>query len=431
MVRKLRRDRPVAGPRRRAAAAIAVGLAGTLLSACGSADGTPTLTWYVNPDGEATNNATAERCSTEDYSIDVQLLPTDASQQRVQAARRLAAKDTGIDLMSLDVVFVPEFANAGFLAEIPEEYQEQAAGPDVVGGIADTVQWEGKAYAIPQWANTQIMWYSKSLAQQAGLDMSQPVTWEQIIDAAAQNGGTVGVQGKKYEGYAAWVNALVMGAGGEIATDLEAGSDADVTIDSEAGQAAAAVIEKLSSSAAAQSDLSNSNEGTVLPYLNDGGGFMMNWTFVYKGAGYTEEQLQDLGWARYPATVSGEESRPPVGGINIGVNAASDNVDYALEAAACVADEESQIALATTDGLMPSSSALYDSPELTETYPADLLNLFRESLEAGGARPVSAVWNDMSLAIQASWHPPSSVSGSTPGSSKDFIVAVLNGEALV
>lgn len=420
--------RPLAASR---PAVLAAGVALTTLTACGSESGAQTLTWYVNPDGEATNRATAELCSTDGYDIDVQLLPTDASQQRVQAARRLAAEDTGTDLISLDVVFVPEFANAGFLAEIPPEYTEQATGPDVVGGIADTVQWNDKVYAIPQWANTQIMWYSKSLADAAGLDMSEPVTWDQIIDAAADNGGTVGVQGKKYEGYAALINALVMGAGGEIATNLEAGADADITIDSEAGDAAAAVLEKLSNSPAGQPDLPNSNEGTVLPYLMDGGGFMMNWTFVYKGAGYTEEQLQDLGWAMYPATVAGEQARPPVGGIDIGVNAASDDLDSALAAAACITDEQSQIDLAANDGLMPAKSSLYESPELTDAYPADLLALFRESLEQGGARPVSAVYNDMSLAIQTSWHPPSSVSSSTPSSSKQFIEDVLGGEALV
>lgn len=403
-----------------------------MLSACSSDSGTPTLTWYVNPDGVPTNEATAKRCSTDEYAIDVQSLPTDASQQRVQVARRLAAEDTGIDLMSLDPVFVPEFANAGFLAEIPEEYHDQATGPDILDGIAQTVQWDDKVFAIPQWSNTQVMWYRKSLAEAAGLDMTQPVTWDEIIDAAAANDGTVGVQAKKYEAYAVWINALVLGADGEIATDLEAGSDATITLDSPAGQDAAAIVAKLAGSAAAQADMSNSNEGTVLPYLYIGsGGFMMNWTFVYKGAGYTEEQLADLGWARYPQTVAGVESRPPVGGIDIGVNAASDDVDFALEAAACVTDEDAQIALATNDGLMPARSSLYDVPELTDAYPADLLDLFRESMEAGGPRPISAVWNDMSLAIQASWHPPTDVSESTPATSASFIVAVLQGEALV
>lgn len=433
MFRKPSGVRRSARPRRMLGAGLVAGLAVAGLTACGSDDGgKATLTWYVNPDGEATNRATAERCSTDDYTIDVQLLPTDASQQRVQAARRLAAKDTGIDLMSLDPVFVPEFANAGFLAEIPSEYQEQATGSDIVEGLSQTVEWEGKTYAIPQWSNTQIMWFNKSLAAKAGLDMSQPVTWDQVIDAAAAGGGTVGVQAKKYEAYAVLINALVMGAGGEIATDLEKGPDAKITIDSDAGEKAAAIIEKLADSPAAQPDLSNSNEGTVLPHIADGkGSFMMNWTFVYKSGGYTDEQIADLGWARYPQTVAGEESRPPVGGIDIGVNAASDDLDYSLEAAACVTDEQSQIALATTDGLMPARSSLYDSPELTEAYPADLLKLFRESMEAGGPRPISAVWNDMSLAIQSSWHPPGDVSASTPADSAQFIDDVLHGKALV
>ena len=64
-----------------------------------------------------------------------------------------------------------------------------------------TVTWDDGVYAFPQWANTQVLWYRKSLAEAAGLDMTQPVTWDQIIDAAADNGGTVGVQANKYEGY--------------------------------------------------------------------------------------------------------------------------------------------------------------------------------------------------------------------------------------
>ena len=31
-----------------------------------------------------------------------------------------------------------------------------------------------------------------------------------------------------------------------------------------------------------------------------------------------ESALDDLGWARYPETVAGEESKPPIGGITIG-----------------------------------------------------------------------------------------------------------------
>ncbi len=68
-----------------------------------------------------------------------------------------------------------------------------------------------------------MLWFRKSFAQKAGLDMTKPVTWNQIIDAASSNGGTVGVQANLYEGYAVWINALIAGAGGQIVADTSKG----------------------------------------------------------------------------------------------------------------------------------------------------------------------------------------------------------------
>ncbi len=186
---------------------------------------------------------------------------------------------------------------------------------DVLKGAAETVKWEDKVVAAPQWANTQVVWFRKSLAQKAGLDMTKPVTWDQVIDAAAENDGTVGVQANKYEAYVVWINALIQGAGGNILdpATVEKGRDAKVTINSDAGKDAAAVIKKLADSSAAQPDFSTSNEGTSLGQMfpADGAGeFMTNWTFVYKnyegligkpGGPKDKAGFEDLGWARYPA----------------------------------------------------------------------------------------------------------------------------------
>jgi len=410
-------------------------LATTLLSACSGDEGKPVLTWYLNPDGVETLSAIAERCSTDEYTIETELLPTGATDQRVQLARRLAAEDDTTDLMNLDPVFVPEFANAGWLAEMPEDTVTE----DTLAGIAETVRWDDKIYAAPMWANTQLLWYRKSLAEETGLDMSKPVTWDQIIDAASSvPGATVGVQGNKYEAYVVWINALIQGAGGEIVSNTDAGIDATVEIDSEAGRKAAAIIEKLASSPAAQSDLSVSNEGTSLPAMYAGPGeFMVNWTFVYKNYapsaenGITEEQYKDLGWARYPRTVPDMPSKPPVGGIDIGVGAYSKHPDFAIEAARCVTDTEAQVQLAVEAGLMPATNSAYDSPELAKAYPKDLLALFRESVDQGGPRPKSAFYATISGALQSVWHSPESVNDSTPQESAEFLKNVLEGKALL
>ena len=53
----------------------------------------------------------------------MQVLPQNASEQRIQLSRRLAAEDPEIDLMSIDPPYTAEFANAGFLAPIPDDVQ--------------------------------------------------------------------------------------------------------------------------------------------------------------------------------------------------------------------------------------------------------------------------------------------------------------------
>ncbi|KQP84747.1 extracellular solute-binding protein [Aeromicrobium sp. Leaf291] len=437
----------MATTRRRTAVMVAsLALGSSLLAACGGSEGKPTLNWYINPDGQDTLNKLAEDCSTDDYDIAIQLLPASATDQRTQLARRLAAGDSSTDLMSLDPVFVPEFANAKWLKPFEGDLADQVLDDDVLKGAAETVTWNDQVVAAPQWANTQVVWFRKSLAEAAGLDMSQPVTWDQVIDAASEEGGTVGVQANRYEAYVVWINSLIQGAGGNILDPdtVEDGRDAKVTIDSAAGKDAAAVIEKLADSPAAQPDLTTSNEGTSLGQMfpeNGPGEFMTNWTFVYKnyegligkpGGPKDEQEFEDLGWARYPQTVEGEESRPPIGGIDIGVGAFSKHPDFAQEAAVCVTNAEAQSALAVNEGLMPSRQSVYDSAELKEAYPADLLQLYSESVDTGGPRPKSAFYSQVSSAIQSRWHSPRSVSpDSTPKQSADFLTAILRGEALL
>ncbi|WP_084350592.1 extracellular solute-binding protein [Millisia brevis] len=422
----------------------AVALSGGLLSGCSSDSGKPTLNWYINPDGVDSLTQIAENCSTDDYNIAIQLLPSSATDQRTQLARRLAANDSSTDLMSLDPVFVPEFANAGWLKEVPSDIADAITDEngDYLRGAADTVVWNNAVYALPQWANTQVLWYRKSLAEAAGLDTTAPVTWDQIIDAAAGNNGTVGIQGNKYEAYVVLINALIQGAGGDIVSNTEAGRDASVDIDSDAGRRAAEIIQKLAQSDAAQPDLSVSNEGTVLPYMfaaSGAGTFMVNWTFVYgnykalvEAGSLTQEQFDDLGWVRYPETDAGTASKPPIGGIDVGVGAFTKYPDQAMAAAECVTNSEAQTQLAVNEGLMPSTTSAYQAPELTEAYPADLLELFRTSVDEGGPRPKSAFYSMISSAVQARWHPPNSVNpDTTPQRSADFLRDVLEGRALL
>jgi multiple sugar transport system substrate-binding protein len=422
-------------PVRRVVAGIAAAaLSMSVLAACGGGSGKPVLTWYINPDpnppagfkGAFGQAGIAERCSTDEYTIKTQILPQSATEQRIQLLRRLAAKDKAVDLMSLDPVFTAEFADAGYLAKLP-----QTLSDGMLKGAIDGASWEDKLVVAPLWANTQILWYRKSMAEKAGLDMSKPVTWDQIIDAASDQGGKVGVQANKYEGYVVWINALLKGAGGSLISDTAAGADAKVTVDSDAGRDAAKVIAKLAKSPAAEADLSVSNEGTVIGPFAKPGGFMVNWTFIYNTVKPDKKTFEDLGYARYPETVAGEESKPPIGGINVGVSKFTDDRTAALKAVECITSEKNQVTYAVETGNMPAREAAYDDAGLRKQFPADLLTLWLNSIDTAGPRPPSPYWGTIVGAVLNRWHPANSVGDGTPKRSASFIQHVLSGDALL
>jgi len=403
----------------------------TALVACGGGSDSTVLTWYINPDAGG-QDAVADKCSTDEYTIETQVLPQDASQQRIQLARRLAAEDTGIDLMSIDPPYTAEFANAGYLAPIPQDLATKLEEQSF-DGATEAATWDGELVAAPFWSNTQVLWYRKSFVDKIGMDMDQPVTWEQIIDAAAENGGEVAVQANKYEGYSVWINALISGAGGNIVENAEEGVDATINLDSEAAQEAARVIEMLAGSEAAPADLSVSNEGTAgATFGSDQGSFMVNWTYIFFNYDETAPEVaEDIGYTRYPRTVEGEESRPPYGGIGLGVSAYSNNVDAAMEAVECLTSPESQGINAELTGNMPASPAGYDYPAIQEAYPADLLELFQQSVDDAAPRSVTPYWSDISSGILSTWHSPAGVDEDTPQQSATFVENVLQGEALL
>ncbi len=430
-------------PRRRG---MALALAGAMvasvgLAACGSSNegGAKTsLTWYINPDvgntdptkgGQASLALECSKASGGKYDIKVQLLPNSASDQRIQLLRRLVANDSSMDLMSMDPAFVTEFASADLLAPVPKDMYDNFKA-DRVDSALKGATFDDKLIAVPFWANTQLLWYSKKVAKAAGLDMTKPVTWAQVIAAAKKEKKKIGVQAKLYEGYSVWINALIAGGGGSIIKDPAATAEKVVLgINSPAGKDAAKIISTIANTGLGGPAMGSSDETAALDlFQSKAAAFLVNWPYTY--AALTGDK-SDVGAVVYPRTVADKVAAPPFGGIDLAVGKSSKNPKVAYEAAACITNEKNQASYMAKAGNPASRKGAFKDAAVVKAFPNGIAQTILESLGTATPRPLSPYWGDISTGLQQQFSPPSSVDQKTPAQAQTFIGNVLKGKALL
>jgi multiple sugar transport system substrate-binding protein len=426
----------------RARVGAVAGMMALALASCSSSSGGPAaLTWYINPDngGQKTLADQCSKASNGAYTITTQTLPNDADAQREQLVRRLAANDSSIDLMSLDPPFVAEFANAGYLEAITDPNDVKALTDGILDAPLETAKWKGTLVATPFWANTQLLWYRKSAVQAAGIDPTKTdFTWDDMIKAAVSQNKKIGVQGKRYEGYMVWINALIVSAGGQIIQNPEAGDKATPSVASPAGDKAAEIVGDLARSPAAPPDLLTAGEEEARAlFQGDTGMFMVNWPYVYgaaqsavKSGAISQAVVDDIGWARYPRAMADKESAPPLGGIDLAIGNFTNHPTEALAAVKCITSLPSSIQYMVEAGNPSDRAAAYDDPKVNEAFP--MAPLIRDSIKTAGPRPITPYYGDVSQSVQRTWHPPTDVTApGTPESTDSYMSDVLSGKRLL
>ncbi len=396
--------------------ALAVGVA-----ACGgdeaATSGPVTLNWFIFNEPSGGPTKIAERCSQQSngaYKINFEYLPAQADQQREQLVRRLGAKDESLDLLGLDVVWTGEFANAGWLEPVPAG-TEQAVTANVFESVLETARFEDELVTVPIWSNTQLLWYRKDRVPRP------PRTWDEMIDMGERIGpakGRIQVQGNRYEGLVVLTNQLIESAG----TSILAGPK-EVQLEQEPTKKALEVMGRLSNSPVAAPNITTSTEDTArLGFEAGDSTFQINYPFVYPSAKENAPAVfKQMGVAQYPAVNEGGPSKPPIGGINIGVSSYSKNKQQAFAAIECLVKPDNQLEVATLGGLPPVREDLYDQPEIDKVYPG-FADQIREAIENAAPRPSqSPAYQDLSLAIQRAVHPTTKIDAQNAQSTYDTL----------
>jgi multiple sugar transport system substrate-binding protein len=378
---------------------------GPLLAACGGSSGHDTLNLYIYPDNsnaipQAVTDCTAAARGR--YRISYHKLPNGADGQREQLVRRLAARDTSMDILGLDVTWTPEFAEAGWIREWAGADRAKAEDGTLAGPLA-TATYQGKLWAVPFNSNTQLLWYRSDLVP------NPPKTWDEMIDVAEQLAREgkphyIEIQGNQYEGVTVWFNTLLASAGGSVLTP-----DAKEPALGPPAVRALEIMHRLATSAAADPSLSVQMEDDNRLAMESGSAaFELNYPFVYPSMQANRPDLfPSFKWAPYPAVDAGEPARVTIGGINLAVSAYSKHPAEAFEAALCLRNADHQLIGAIKGGVPPSLAAVYDNPELAKDDPVGAE--IRAQLANAAVRPQTPAYQNISVVIAHAVSPPSSI----------------------
>jgi multiple sugar transport system substrate-binding protein len=391
---------------RLAAPLIVASLVASALAACGGGGGgRPTLNFYNFPDNSGAIQQAVDNCtkaSGGQYKIKYNKLPTAADGQRQQLVRRLAARDSSMDILGLDVTWEAEFAEAGWIRAWTGDNKAKASEGTLQAPL-DTATWKGQLYAVPYNSNTQLLWYRSDLVP------NPPKTWDDMINDSIQlakrgKPHLIEIQGAQYEGAVVWFNSLVESAGGSIlkpdATDVAMGAPATKALQ---------IIERLAKSPAADPSLSVQMEDQNRLAMESGtAAFELNYPFVYPSMKSDKPNLfKNFKWAQYPSVTPGEPSHVTIGGIDMAISKYSKHADMAFQAALCLRNRDNQKIAATKGGLPPTLADLYNDASLQKDYPfrKDILT----ALQNASVRPKTPAYQNVSIVISHAISPPSKV----------------------
>jgi multiple sugar transport system substrate-binding protein len=93
------------------------------------------------------------------------------------------------DLISFDLIYMPDFMRAGFLADLTEQLENDPNYATHIEAYKDIATYEGRIYGVGFTPDVSILVWNKELFRQAGLDPEQPPrTIYEIHEMATQIG---------------------------------------------------------------------------------------------------------------------------------------------------------------------------------------------------------------------------------------------------
>jgi len=243
------------------------------------------VTW--KPDQPAVWDDAVRRFESEHPGITVvrEVGPHSSTAFHDLVTQKLKNRDPGIDVFFVDVVWLAEFAAAGWALPVDDRFTAEDRA-DFLAGTIRASTWKGRLYGVPAFVDAGMLYYRKDLLEKYRLGV--PATWEELETAARhvvtaekrENPDLVGYSGqfKQYEGLVCDLLEFVTANGGSFVDE----SGARATLGDERTLAAIRwVRDRVIGDLAPRSELTYQEPESLALFLQGLAVFHRNWPYAW------------------------------------------------------------------------------------------------------------------------------------------------------
>ena len=337
-----------------------------------------------------------------DIDVIEEVLPSITDQQHLFYVTSLEGESTDFDVLSLDVIWVPEFALAGWLEDLTGRFTNEELANFLPGPLkADT--YDNRLYAIPWYVDGGVLYYRKDLLEK--YDLRPPETFMELEHAARKIldsekdkklSGFIW-QGKQYEGL---VCAALEFIEGNCAHVLD--ENGSPVINSNKAIEALEYMKSLIDRGIAPAFVTTTDEEATRHSFGNGKAiFMRNWPYAYNIFNAGDSKIKGKVGVKVMPHFDGCPSASTLGGWQLGINKFSKHKSEAWQFVHFLSRYESQKYLALNIGLKPSRHDVYIDSDLKEAQPfiAELHNILIQAVP----RPITPYYSQISLILQAAF----------------------------
>jgi len=305
------------------------------------------------------------------------------------------------DVLMLDVIWVPEFARAGWLLDLAPWVTREELAPHFPAAV-EAATWGDGVWGMPWNMNVGVLYYRADLLAKHGL--AAPRTWEAVLEQAERVRAAEGDarldgilwQGKQYEGLVCNVLEHLWARGTNLL-----GDDGGVLPDPERAAAALGFMRGLIERGVSPRWVTAGDEELTRRPFGDGRAvFLRSWPYALDLFEQADSPVRGrVGLTALPGHEGGGPGAGATGGFHLAVNRRTRHREAAVALVRFLAAEPAQRALTAAGvALYPTRMALYHDPAIVRARPS--MPRFHELMLAARPRPVTPAYLMLSTTVQ-------------------------------